>query len=474
MFPLVPYHNLPKLHELVKADMPRPTTACWRRGARSSRPCSGRRKTPPTTSNASCPRRPSAPMTAQPTAHIFTAKGQPVVDGWVEICASQLLQSEDVIRFDHDRQDLRHLPHRRRQLLRHRRPLHARQRPPGRRPGHGHAHRMRQAQRALRHHRRLAAAPAGLRGAQDLQGARARRQDLPRPHLGRRVRRRSSRRPPTRFRVVSNDNVATFIKELVLEPEPGSPLPDYQPGDYLQFDIPAYERAFVAAKSTSSRRSPRSGRRSTSSTSRPATRCPCRRNYSLADQPGRGQATALQRPHSHAAARHGLPCRASARPTSSASSRATRSPPSARSASSTSRLRSAEMVYLGGGAGMAPLRSHLSHLFETRKRQAPRQLLVRRALAAGDVLPGLLRDLARQHPNFSFHLALSEPQPEDNWRRTPGFIHDVLQRRVPGQTPRSPRQIEYYLCGPPAMVQAARVMLAELGVDPAQIAFDEF
>ena len=82
-------------------------------------------------------------------------------------------------------------------------------------------------------------------------------------------------------------------------------------------------------------------------------------------------------------------------------------------------------------------------------------------------------ELERQHPNFSFHVALSEPQPADEWTGYTGFIHAVLRGEYLDRHP-DPRSVEYYLCGPPAMVQAARGMLAELGVDPALIAFDEF
>ena len=81
--------------------------------------------------------------------------------------------------------------------------------------------------------------------------------------------------------------------------------------------------------------------------------------------------------------------------------------------------------------------------------------------------------LARQYPNFSFHVALSEPQPEDGWKSYTGFIHDVLKREYLDSHP-EPKSIDYFLCGPPAMIQAATVMLKNLGVPPIQIAYDEF
>ena len=82
-------------------------------------------------------------------------------------------------------------------------------------------------------------------------------------------------------------------------------------------------------------------------------------------------------------------------------------------------------------------------------------------------------DLARQHPNFSFHLALSEPLPEDNWTGPTGYIHEVLAEAYLNEHA-DPAGIEYYLCGPPVMVQAAIKMLEGLNVPASQIAFDEF
>ncbi len=82
-------------------------------------------------------------------------------------------------------------------------------------------------------------------------------------------------------------------------------------------------------------------------------------------------------------------------------------------------------------------------------------------------------DLARKFPNFTFHLALSEPQPTDNWQSHAGFIHEVLQEQYLATHP-DPTAVEYYLCGPPVMIAAARKMLKELNVPEDQIAYDEF
>jgi Na+-transporting NADH:ubiquinone oxidoreductase subunit F len=82
-------------------------------------------------------------------------------------------------------------------------------------------------------------------------------------------------------------------------------------------------------------------------------------------------------------------------------------------------------------------------------------------------------NLARKFPNFQFHIALSEPLPEDNWTSHTGFIHEVLRREYLGQH-KNPAAVEYYFCGPQPMIQAARTMLEGMGVEKERIAFDEF
>ena len=131
------------------------------------------------------------------------------------------------------------------------------------------------------------------------------------------------------------------------------------------------------------------------------------------------------------------------------------------------------MVYLGGGAGMAPLRSHLSHLFETEKTRRRVSFWYGARSLREAFYQDYFENLAQQFPNFTFHLALSEPRPEDNWQSHTGLIHEVLRQNYLATHP-DPAAIEYYLCGPPAMVQAAMEMLSRFNVDPSQIAFDEF
>jgi Na+-transporting NADH:ubiquinone oxidoreductase subunit F len=144
-----------------------------------------------------------------------------------------------------------------------------------------------------------------------------------------------------------------------------------------------------------------------------------------------------------------------------------------------------EMVYIGGGAGMAPLRSHIFHIFHTLKTKDRKVSYwyggrSRRELFYTDHFNNIEKD----YPNFKYHIALSNALPEDNWTVKKdihdesaegyvGFIHQVLYDNYLKDHP-EPEEIEYYLCGPPLMLQAALKMLDELGVPEENIAFDDF
>lgn len=143
----------------------------------------------------------------------------------------------------------------------------------------------------------------------------------------------------------------------------------------------------------------------------------------------------------------------------------------------------AEMLYVGGGAGMAPMRSHLYHLFRTVK--TGRKVTYwyggrsKRELFYTDHFRALEKDF----PNFKFYLALSEPQPEDNWKVKEGidgegdgfvgFIHNVVINNYLANH-ENPEDIELYFCGPPMMNQAVQKMGEDFGLDPENIRFDDF
>jgi Na+-transporting NADH:ubiquinone oxidoreductase subunit F len=133
----------------------------------------------------------------------------------------------------------------------------------------------------------------------------------------------------------------------------------------------------------------------------------------------------------------------------------------------------AEMIFVGGGAGMAPMRSHI--LDELGRLGTRRRIgFWYGARNRGELLYADLFDrLAAEHPNFSWTPALSEPRPQDAWTGEVGFIHDVLERSYLADHPH-PEDCEFYLCGPPLMAQATLAMLARLGVPTENVRFDDF
>ncbi|GAB2786862.1 NADH:ubiquinone reductase (Na(+)-transporting) subunit F [Rhabdobacter roseus] len=132
-----------------------------------------------------------------------------------------------------------------------------------------------------------------------------------------------------------------------------------------------------------------------------------------------------------------------------------------------------EMVYIGGGAGMAPLRSHIFHLFHTLKTDRKVSYWYGARSKREIFYEEDFRKIEEEFPNFKFHIALSEPLPEDNWDGYKGFIHQVVLDNYLDQHP-EPEEIEYYLCGPPPMLDAVQKMLDNLGVPRENIAFDDF
>ena len=132
-----------------------------------------------------------------------------------------------------------------------------------------------------------------------------------------------------------------------------------------------------------------------------------------------------------------------------------------------------EMVYIGGGAGMAPMRSHLFHLFQTLKTNRKVSFWYGARSVREMFYDDHFKKIADQFPNFTYNVALSEPMKEDNWKGHTGFIHQVLHDNYLINH-EDPTEIEYYMCGPPPMINACDGMLDSLGVDKEMIAYDSF
>lgn len=133
----------------------------------------------------------------------------------------------------------------------------------------------------------------------------------------------------------------------------------------------------------------------------------------------------------------------------------------------------AEMLYIGGGAGMAPLRAQILHLFRTLHTGRKVSYWYGARSKKEIFYEEDFREIEKQFPNFSFHIALSDPQPEDNWTGYVGFIHQVIYDNYLKDHD-APEDIEYYMCGPGPMANAVKVMLEDLGVERSQLFFDDF
>jgi ribosomal protein S4 len=132
-----------------------------------------------------------------------------------------------------------------------------------------------------------------------------------------------------------------------------------------------------------------------------------------------------------------------------------------------------EMIFVGGGSGMAPMRSHI---FDQLKRlHAKRKISFwYGARSLGEVFYNEdFNRLAQEYENFSWTIGLSDPQPEDNWQGATGFIHQILYENYLKDHP-APEDCEYYLCGPPMMIAAVEKVLDDLGVNAKNIMFDKF
>lgn len=270
--------------------------------------------------------------------------------------------------------------------------------------------------------------------------------------------------------VVSNENVATFIKELVLQLDEGQKV-DFEAGAYMQIDIPEYEvtfRQFDVAQ-----RYLDVWERFDLWGLRAASDAPIYRAYSLASAPHEGQRLmftvriATPPPNvPEAPPGVGSSYVFSLKP----GDRVTLSGPYGDFFAKATRR---EMCYVGGGAGMAPMRSHILHQLEALQTDRRITFWYGARSVSEMFYDEDFKRLEAEHPNFSYHVALSEPQPGDDWQGPVGFIHQVLYENYLKDHD-DPTEIEYYLCGPPPMIDAVTRTLDDLGVEPEMIAYDKF
>jgi len=269
--------------------------------------------------------------------------------------------------------------------------------------------------------------------------------------------------------VRSNRNVATFIKEFIVDLPPGMDL-NHKAGGYIQIDIPTYDLKFRDFDIDERFRSTWDNFKLWDMTAKNDE--PVFRAYSMANHPAEGSMVMLN-------VRIATPPPKSEVQPGKASSYIFSLKPGDKVwisgpygeffAKDTTR----EMLYIGGGAGMAPLRSHIFDLLQTKRSNRKISYWYGARSSKEMFYEQDFRTLEKEFPNFKFNIAMSEPQPEDNWTGYKGFIHQVvLENYLKNHD--DPTEIEFYLCGPPPMIAAVNKMLFDLGVEKEMIAYDEF
>jgi len=466
MYPLVPYHALPRLHKAVKEDCPTPyhsLFSAWREIV----PALARQTNDPA---YHVKRQLPSRIDVRAKKWGVSSNAGTDAEGWLRVCDAKDLAPADVIRFDNGQQTYALYRNSEGKLFAT--------------DGvctHGNTHLsdgliVRNMIECPKHNGRFnlidgspARAPI-CRGLTTYPIEERDRQVY--INLLRAAGAGARAQTACQFRVLSNRNVATFIKELVLEPLNANKPMAFTPGDYIQLDIPTYDaihfRDFDISEPYSTvwknqhlfdlvAKNPEAARRNNYSlASNQQSEPTLRFNVRIATPP----------PGQDCAPGVGSSYVFSLKPGDVVSGIG---PFGDFHIKPTQR----EIVYIGGGAGMAPLRAHISHLLEN-ERTARRISFWYGARSRQEIFyEEYFQTLSAARRNFDFHLALSSPLPEDNWHGHVGFIHEVVLQQYLHNHPR-PEAVEFYLCGPPMMIRACTRMLAHLGVPADNIAYDEF
>ena len=272
--------------------------------------------------------------------------------------------------------------------------------------------------------------------------------------------------------VISNNNVATFIKELVLDLPKGETL-NFKAGGYIQIDIPEYTNLLFKNFDVENEYRPDWDKYKiwdlVANNDESIFRA-----FSMANHPAEGNRMML-----NVRIATPPPKLWNDVPPGLASSyifnlkkgdKVTISGPFGEFfIKETER----EMVYIGGGAGMAPMRSHLFHLFQSLKTGRKVSFWYGARSLREMFYDEEFKDIQKRFLNFNYNVALSEPLPEDNWQGPTGFIHQVLHDNYL-KDHEDPTEVEFYMCGPPPMIAACENMLYDLGVEEEMIVYDSF
>jgi len=464
MFPLVPYHALPRLHELIKHDCPKPYKSIMEAYQEIIPTLLKQRKDIGYFAKRELP----TPSVIIKNSHHYFGSEDKLQDGWIEVSALDNLPKGDILRFDfrdktyaicHTLDDQYYAT-----------------------DGictHSNAHLsdgyiIGDQIECPKHNGRFSLKDGSVQRLPVCIGLRTYTINIKNQLIYLNIdlvggAGALESEKPIEFKVLSNNNVATFIKELVLEPMNGTTF-KYKAGEYIQFEIPPYEANLGHVQLDGPFKTTWNKENIFDFFAKNTIRT--RRNYSMATNPESGGLIRFNVRLSLPPA--GLNCSAGVGSTyifnlKQGDTVNAFGPFGDFHIKDSNR----EMVYVGGGAGMAPIMSHISYLFETLKTDRKVSYWYgarsKRELFYHDYFEAL----ANKHDNFSFHVALSEPHPKDNWTSLTGFIHQVLKKEYLDHCDH-PEEFEYYLCGPPAMIQAILKVLNELKVNKNLILFDEF
>ncbi len=275
--------------------------------------------------------------------------------------------------------------------------------------------------------------------------------------------------------VVSNGNVATFIKEFVVRLPEGETL-DFKSGGYIQIDVPQCEVDFKDMEVEDEYRPEWDKFKMWDLKMKNPE--PIYRAYSMANHPAEGNIVMLN-------------IRIATPPWDRKAGGFMKVNPGICSSFIFSRKpgdkvmisgpygeffikpTDKEMMFIGGGAGMAPMRSHIFDLFQTKKTNRKATFWYGGRSLRELFYMDHFEKIEAENKNFKFNVALSEPNPEDNWKGYTGFIHQVIMDNYLKNHP-EPEEIEYYICGPPMMNDAVVKMLDDYGVPPENVMFDDF
>ncbi len=464
MFPLVPYHALPKLHELIKDDCPSPNKSLFD-AYREIIPAIFKQMSDITFYvDRKLPKK--KPVSITEMEDSFVGEVSAVIDGKIEVCWTRQLPRGRVVRFDLNQRTYA-IYHTEKGNFYATDGICT----------HGNAHLadgiiIKETIECQKHNGRFSLEDGSPKRMPVCIAVKSHKVEVQYDKVYLFIEHEEERNKEEKarvFEVVSNNNLGSFIKELNLKAEDGKPF-SFMPGQYIQLDIPPHKIKFSSliidepyATIWNKNKLFDFWAENTIYT---------KRNYSLTNNLSETKILKFN-------IRIALPPKSNNVSAGRGSSYAfslkqgDKVKITGAFGGFLPKKTSREMVYLGGGAGMAPIRSHLSQLLEIEKTGRKISFWYGARSLKELFYKDFFQGLQRENTNFSFHFSLSEPDREDQWDGGKGFIHEYLLQEYLTYH-EQPKAIEYYLCGPPPMIQAGLKMLKDLGVSKKMIAYDEF